>query len=610
MQSPSNEILKDWWVEPEFKVEKAALAAFERLKREHSARLQNNLRFARLYGNIDILGLTATQYYRTQSANTTFLGNRLTWNVVKSLIDTVSSKIAKHKPRPVALTEGGDWALGLKAKKLSQFVQGVYYETNAYEKGANIFRDACIFGPGFFHVYRKKGRICIDRALAEELYVDPAEALYGNPQTLYREKLVERRALKKLFPEKKYAVAIASVANEATKNGSSSVSDLVLVVESWRLASEKGADDGRHCIVIDGATLEDEVYKKTYFPFLGYHWTEPVFGYYGVGLAEETIGIQVEINKLLRQIQMSHHLLSTPKVLLENGSKIVSAHINNEIGSIVRYTGIPPQIVSFQTVHPEIYQHLERLYVRAYENAGVSTLSAQSKKPAGLYSGRAIREYADIETDRFALQQQRYEQLYVKLFNVVVDLARDIVKEEGSYKVKAPNKKFVDSIDFKDCDLDEATYVLQVFPTSFLPSTPAGRISTVQEMMNAGLIDKDIGLKLLDIPDLESANSLINAAYDDAMLHIDQILTHNTYHPPEPYMNLDLAKRLAQFSYLRAKVDKVPQERLEKLRRFVDACAKLLADQTPAPAVLPEELPAPDSAQPPVAPAGLPPVAA
>jgi hypothetical protein len=45
-------------------------------------------------------------------------------------------------------------------------------------------------------------------------------------------------------------------------------------------------------------------------------------------------------------------------------------------------------------------------------------MSASSQKPAGLDSGVAIREFQDIETERFALVSQNYEDCYISIEHI------------------------------------------------------------------------------------------------------------------------------------------------------------------------------------------------
>ena len=46
------------------------------------------------------------------------------------MIDTIVSKVTKNKPKPTFLTDGGDWDLQQKAKKLTKYCEGIFYSTN------------------------------------------------------------------------------------------------------------------------------------------------------------------------------------------------------------------------------------------------------------------------------------------------------------------------------------------------------------------------------------------------------------------------------------------------------------------------------------------------
>lgn len=573
-----------WYKQPDPHNE--VFAVLKSLSDTQSLRSTNNLRYARLYGNLDIVGLSPVDYFRTGNPGPSLNGSRLTWNIIKSMVDTVTSKIAKNRPRPVFLTNAGDWTLQQKAKKMTRFIQGVFYETEAYAKGALMFRNGAVFGDGFLKIYVKDGRIAIEQVIAEEIIVDATESVYGKPRSMFQIKNIDRSVLldmcdKGAFKGDKETVRacimVCQAVQPAYSAASALTSDLVQVVEAWHLKSGPGADDGLHTLAIQNCTLVNEPYERKVFPFVKLPWTPPLVGYYGMGLAEELVGLQLEINKLLRQIQLSHHLLSTPKIFLEATSNVVSAHMNNEIGAIIKYRGVAPTIHSFQTVHPEIYQHLDRLYMRAYEIAGISQLAAQAKKPAGLDSGKALREFSEIESERFAITQQRWEDMYVEIAQHCIELGRGIVKSGASYKVQCPNKRFTEELDLKDVLVDESSYVMQCFPTNFLPATPAGRIQSVQELMNMGLLTQETARTLLDFPDLEGAMDLLNATYDDVMLHIENIICDGKYSEPDPFSNLELLKNTCQAAYLKAKTDKVPEDRLEMLRRTVLSCIRMQA---------------------------------
>jgi hypothetical protein len=75
------------------------------------------------------------------------------------------------------------------------------------------------------------------------------------------------------------------------------------------------------------------------------------------------------------------------------------------------------------------------------------------------------------------------------------------------------------------------------------------------------------------------------------------------YHPPETFSNLEFAIQRVQSAYLRAKIDKVPEERLELLRRYMDDAIRVLQTQQMAQvatqqAMMPEGAPAPGGGAP------------
>jgi len=85
-----------------------------------------------------------------------------------------------------------------------------------------------------------------------------------------------------------------------------------------------------------------------------------MLGFWGEGVAGEIQGMQVEINKLLLKIQRAFHLMSVPRIYVENGSKIRKSFFNNEIGTIIPYSGNVPVQVTPPSLNREIFDHLLR----------------------------------------------------------------------------------------------------------------------------------------------------------------------------------------------------------------------------------------------------------
>lgn len=553
-----------------------------------SARLTQLQTSARLYGNVSLMGLMGLSQSPT-SAIQPASRERLTYNVVQSATDTVTAKMAKNKPRPMFLTSGGDYRAQRKARKLNQFCDGLFYENRTRRLGPVIFRDAAILGDGVVKVFEKDGRVKHERVMVTELWVDELEAFYGEPRQMHQVRNVDRRVLAASFKNKKAEIFRASLAGQSTPGYQQSTSDLVTVRESWHLPSGPEAKDGRHVITIHDTVLLDEEWTKPYFPFARFRWCPRLWGFWSQGLAEEIQSIQLEINKLLWVLQRSYHLAGTFKVLMDKGSKIVTEHLNNDIGAVVKYSGTRPDYVVPPIVPPELYQHLQMLIQRAFEIAGISMLSAVSQKPAGLNSGKALREYNDIESDRFMTIGQSYEEFHLDLARLSIAVARDIAKENGGdLEVSAPGNRYVTKVTWEDVDLEEDQYVMQAFPVSSLPHEPAGRMQTVTEMVQAGWLTQRQGKRLLEFPDLEAVEGLQSAAEDFLMDKLDKMVDHGEAYTPEPYDDLQLALELGLEYYQRGKLQGLDEERLDLLRVFVeDVKTKRAAANPPAPSPAP-----------------------
>lgn len=560
-----------WWEAKKGKSFEEVFAYLKKLDQDQQFRSADNYKHMRLYGNFDLYNLKNYQYFKSEPSAS--IQNRVTMNIVQSMIDTVVSKVTKNRPKPMFLTDGGDWGDQRKAQKLTKFVEGQFQGTDFYSKSAIAFLDSCIFGTGALKVFRDEDKMCVERVFIDELIVDDQESIYGQPRQIHQKKFIHRAVLKKMFPKvKPHVIDQAMTSNilplETTMRTDS---DMVLVVESWRIPDKSGdSEGGKHVISIPNHTLLEETWEKDYFPFVFFRWGQRQLGFFGQGLAEQLTGLQLEINKILRTIQISMHLVSVPKVFVEMGSKVVSSHLDNKIGGVVEYTGQPPIHGQLGTIPPELFNHLERLYTRSFEIAGVSQLSATASKPAGLNSGKALRIYNDLETERFMSVMQRYEQAFLDAAKIFIDLAKEISEEQPDFAVKVKERNFFKTIKWADIDMDKDKYIMSLFPTSSLSTTPAARLQDVQELLQGGFLTQDEAIKLLDFPDLQAYYNFKTAPGEDIDRVIEQFVDEGKYSTPEPYQDLTTGVNKMQDAYLFYKQQDAPEETLELFRRWIE----------------------------------------
>ena len=597
--SKSVAIKSKWW-EQKDDMHAHVFGVVAKIKEAQNYRTINNLRYARLYSNMELVGLMGGLYARANDS-ALMMQNRVTYNVIKSCVDTVAAKISKQKVRPFFLTDGGTWDLQRRAIRQNKYFEGLWASIGTgdgdnktmYGLARRCFVDAAVFGTGATKFYSDGENVRAERVIIEEIVVDDVEGRYEQPRQMFQEKLMHRSIVLDMFPEYKDKILAATSGVGADQNGQCAA-DMITVVEAWHLPSSKDSDDGVKAICIENCTLAEDPWKKEYFPFAFQRWSPRLLGFYGAGLAEELIGIQLEINKMLRVIQISQHLMAVPQVWLETQSKVVSKHVNNEVGGLKFYSGKEPKFFVPQAMSAEMYQHLETLWNKAFQVTGVSQLSAASQKPAGVDAAVAMRQLQDIESERFMLQGLRYQDYYMDATNICRDLLDDLAAEGKNPAVRLKAGDHAQVYKWSECRLPKDSYTVTPYPASLLPDTPEGKLQKVQEMLAAGFWEKEEAMELLDFPDTKAVVNLKVAMRRDLKRQIEKIIDDQEYEAPEPFINLEMAKQLGQSYYNAGRADGMPEERLELLRRFMEDVQAMLTPPPPQPqAALPPGAPVP-----------------
>ena len=586
------ELKSNWWYETE---EREVLDSAKRMV----SLLENNLRSridkyrieSRLYGINDYFSNMARSGNNLWN-NQNVLTDRLSFNVVQSNVDTLISKVSRLRPRARFLTNAGNYREVAAAKKLGYFSQGIFEENKIYDIARSVLRDALCFGDGMLHVYSANKRVRMERVNPAEIFLDELECYGGGkPTHMYRIKLVSRQALMEMYPDKAEEIARSSQLFSINLHITSPATDQIEILEGFKLGVREDKGDGRHLLAVPDCVLSYGEYGDDEFPFVRVSWTQPFNGYWSQSLAEQLKSTQLEINKLLAVQQRSYHLMGSFKILVPNGSQIPTESFNNNIGTIIKYVGgQAPSYISPPVLPREFYENLETLIDRSYKISGVSSLSAFSQKPAGLDSGVALREFSNIESERFLEFSQDIETFFVDAARASMRLARAIAEDNGGhYPVNTNSSKSLTKIDIKEIKLSEDDYTISVFPASSLPTEPAGRLAAIDDLVQRGLLDATEQRELLNFPDLEASNQL-STAQDEYLREVfEKMLDEGVYTAPEQLDNLALAQKLALQYYALGKKLGEDEDKLELIRQFT---RDLLALQAPEPVI--PALPAPE----------------
>lgn len=507
-------------------------------------------------------------------------------NISKNIVDTLTAKIGKNTPSVKVATDGADWSARLKGKRLGKFINAKISETELMRITPLIFRDACIRGTGIIKISAENNELLPERVLKGDILIDPIEARYGKPRQLHQKYVMSREVVAELFPDARVEIMDAPAATEEDiysddlggLSHSSTNSNMIKIVESWHLPSGPEAKDGRHSICIKGKTLLLEEWNRTKFPFAFLHWSAPDKGFWGTGLIEELAPIQWEIDSTVQCIADSLSIAGKLKVFIPRSSKIVKTQLNNKIGSITEFSGNPPIFHTPQPVSEQMFRYLEYLFNKGFEISGLSQLSSQSKLPARMGdSAPAIQTFYDIETERFSQQALAYRNLYLDVAEQFVDLAKEIYAGNESYKGKWVDRSLVEEIRWEDVDLNRDQFKLKLEALNLIPDTRAGKMQTIKELTEIGILPQQLLGTALQSPDLERVYAAINAAHNNIEWVIGLIEDTSVPIPePEPYQDLQLGINLVKAAYNEAQASGAPEEVLERFHEWLGAAVALI----------------------------------
>lgn len=551
---------------------KNAYDSFQTILQEQSAYRTATLQHLRLYRNLNTLAYSFSQGSGRMSAP-------LSLNVIRNMTNSVHSKITKNRVKTTMQTTGAGWERRELARKMDAYALGLTLKEGLHGQTKRAARDAIVTGTGHVKTIRdeQQRKIRFEWVFGPNLVVDLAEGAYMRPARKYEIMHIDRMQLISKFPEKQKEIEAANKTSGDDDGlyifADSPSADFIEVIEC-NYVNPDNPKDGYRSFVINGG-VELAGYKvETGCQYSSIRWSDSNIGWYGMGLAEELKGIQLEINRLVRKIQTAQGLVGTPFIIVDRTSSIARGHYTDIPGAVLTYVGKEPKVVAPQTVHPEIFSQLDRLYQRAYEIAGVSQLSAQSQKPVGFESGRQMLVNQDIESDRFADFQRQWEDLHVECIRKGINSAKGL----KGYKVQVWDGEGYEELDFnRDIKLDEDEWTIHPMPAAMLGEGPAAQMQNAERMIESGMINHpEELLEQMDSPDIRAYVRRTTSPKRLVEKVVGSMLAGGKYRPPDPQMNLALALDIANAMYSEADLNEYPPERLQLVRDFMVRCKNLL----------------------------------
>ena len=520
---------------------------------------------------------------------------RTPWPALRNGVDSMHSKVAKTHPRARVLTIDGDYDLQNRAELLTQWIDGEWERLTLAEQTERVWLDCLLYGTGAVYVYNRMGEPHTERCWVGDLFVDPLEQLHDAVRSLYRTRAIDRDVLCEMFPEHKAEIAKAKPMPHdprlpVTMHGETS--DMVDVVEAWRLADGRKGK-GRHVIAMDGVTLlDDRKWSGKRFPFAFVHWSRDPEAFFGIGLVEQMLAPQSELDAIARTNSEARHLF-VPQLHMEDtgdGTGLQVQQLDNTVGRV--YLRKPGTSVPVLLTPGPIWNDaalLEETYIqRVYNLVGLSQLSVSSQKPDGLNSGVAISNFTDVESERFATAGRSWERLHIDIAKLLVDIAEEIVAsdEDAADKLEVMGgRDALETVKYSEARFADQPHVIRAFPVSQLSNSLSAKISEVVSMMEGGLVpDIDDARELADIPDIKRYQSVESAGRRLVKKVIDRALKKGEATPPNPYMPLDFLVRYGTLMASLAQEQGADDDRIQVVRDMVQMAIGLQQSLAPPPA--------------------------
>lgn len=541
-----------WWRSKEAHLATDVVTAFRHIRNSQAYRFSADLLHLQLYSDLRYVGLWPDVLVQGLGD---LLSGRIQENMVRVIVDTAHAKLTKPRPMPRVLTDGANYDIQDQSELLEKWIAGKFHMERLWDKRSQVIKHACVTGTGAYKVYADvdAGEARIDVAPSWEIWADAMESRYGadDLRTWYQVRTMPIEQAIEKWPKSADAIVSAprmTYGDELASYSAVRDSALCQIVEAWHLGK-----DGRRIVCVDDAKgkLEEDDWRERK-PFIMQRYCSRPWGIWGVGIPESLAGSQLELQRLLSATQEALRRFM-PFVAVERGAKIVKQHIQNLIGYIIEYTGTPPQIVAPSPIPPEWWKQRAEIKQGMYESTRISQMSAGGQVPAGFKSGKAMRTYADIESEGLIEPTRADEQAMIEVAEQLIEVQREL-GEDAKGVVQLMETDSVATIRWQEIDIAADAYKIHVAPASVLANTVAGKMEDIGDLQSLGVqLEGDQVLDLMQIPDLRKWTNVRMARRRIIQRIVEgRILGKGVYVEPEPTWDMRLCKQIASDALLYA----------------------------------------------------------
>lgn len=558
----------------------------------HDRIVESCRRIAQAFGAEDMLFPSGGQATSLPSRN-----DYQPTNVFANIIESLQADIYKQRLIGMFITDRASWRQQRQARDLSDFIDGIEYEAGCDQLDMLWGLHGLLFGIAIAKcVETPEGRIGFDCVPRWEMRVDPLEARYGKPRTIYHRYTADRGTVFDRFVARDCAGLVGSKARRTDVIDNAVYvreawedqelyhhSDMITITEAWHLPSGPGANDGRFVLTTAGdgqdPTLVDAPYHGKDFP-LRWMWTNtPLKGIDGMSVAMRILPNHRELAYLDGVAREAHAMASKFRIWAgpEGQNEVHLEHINDLNGTILRSQTMP-QSIPWTPLGPDFYAFRQSIKQEMYEISGSNQLSSNGQLPSGMKeaSGVALQTYDDQYTARHAIKYKLREAFVVGRAYMAMAMAEEL-STEGDYEVIASDNHTARPIKWSDVKANRDRFVLKCFSTSGLSKLPGARMAVLEKLLDKGVIDINGFRKAFDSLDLKASYDLDLSLYEVIRETLDRIVEDGEYLSPEPFDDLPLAIKIGRHVYAQIRLAyDVDAETKALVMQFIEEAERLL----------------------------------
>lgn len=430
-------------------------------------------------------------------------------NVIKSVIDSLVSKLSNNKVRPFFAPVDGTFKTKKVIRQAQQFFDIYYDKINLNNIISETFKDACIFDIGYILI---------------------------NPFT-YEVERVPSYCIEELNANGENKVALIKWIHQP----SLTLDKYNISVSRQYVNIEMLIKDDEAILYVDEKKVK--VVSTTGYPIVNVYYNEPVNNGKTVSIVDELEGIQTQIDLINARIAATSQLTPANLVFIDEQSGLKASDVNNKdcqvypVGIQPGNTANPVNVVTPVPFDPSWSSMLDFYINKAYDMIGISQLSAQSRKPSGLDSGVALQTMEDIESDRFEVQVNHFINAYINVTRKLIEIIPEDVEI-------LPADKYQSTMTWATLKEQDNLYKVQYSAATSLSKDPAERAKQIIQMSQIGLITPSKAAELMDMPDLTDAYTDAEAMEMAVAAVVNNAVEYDLYDVPDYVSLTSLAREI------------------------------------------------------------------